>query len=96
MDLKELRRAGLITERKDGRWVHFAMATTPAATPWIEAALMAACDDPQLVADVSRVEELRRLPVEDLCRLGYEAAVEKQRAGAAAQQQGKTGDCQCS
>jgi hypothetical protein len=34
-------------------------------------------NDPQIDADNRRVEELRRLPVEDLCRFGYEAAKAK-------------------
>ncbi len=72
--LKELKRAGLITERKDGRWVYFALSQETEARPWIETALAAIAADPQLAEDDRMVEELRRLPVEALCRLGYEAA----------------------
>jgi DNA-binding transcriptional ArsR family regulator len=72
--VKELRRAGLVTERKDGRWVYFALSTDSEAESWIAAALSTAGDDPQLEADLRVVEELLELPVEDLCRLGYEAA----------------------
>ena len=72
--LKELKRAGLITERKDGRWVYFALSQYTEARPWIETALEAIAADPQLVEDERLVGELRRLPVEELCRLGYEAA----------------------
>jgi DNA-binding transcriptional ArsR family regulator len=75
--LRELRRAGLITERKDGRWVYFALSTDQEAKPWLEAALSTAGDDPQLEMDEAKVQELRGLPVEDLCRLGYEAAQAK-------------------
>jgi DNA-binding transcriptional ArsR family regulator len=75
--LKELRRAGLIQERKDGRWVLFSLSDNPEARPWIETALAAVEDDPQLSADRRLVAELRQLPVEDLCRLGYEAAKAK-------------------
>ena len=75
--LRELRRAGLITERKDGRWVYFALSTDQEAKPWIDAALSTASGDPQFEADELKVEELRCLPVEDLCRLGYEAAKAK-------------------
>ena len=32
-------------------------------------------NDPQLEADRHLVAELRRLPVEDLCRFGYEEAM---------------------
>jgi DNA-binding transcriptional ArsR family regulator len=77
--LKELRRAGLILERKDGKWVHFSLARDAAARAWIGTSLTALVDDPQLAADRDMVVELRRLPVEDLCRLGYEGAAEARR-----------------
>jgi DNA-binding transcriptional ArsR family regulator len=72
--LRELRRAGLITERKDGRWVYFTLAEDPDTGPWIDAALSTAHGDAQLEADRLKVEELRELSVEDLCRFGYEGA----------------------
>jgi len=75
--LRELRRAGMISERKDGRWVYFSLCSDPEVRPWLDAALLTASDDPQLEADEAKVEELRELPVEDLCRLGYEAAKAK-------------------
>ena len=83
LHLKELKRSELITERKDGRWVFLALSEDPEARPWIETALAALAADPQLEADEETVEELRRLPVEDLCRLGYEEA-RAQQAGAPA------------
>jgi DNA-binding transcriptional ArsR family regulator len=73
--LKELKQAGLVTERKDGRWVYFDLADDDRTKTWLEAALPPLGDDPQLVADDRLVAELRRLPVEDLCRFGYEAAM---------------------
>jgi len=72
--LRELRRAGLITERKDGRWVYFGLSERLEVKPWLDAALGAAAGDPQIEADELMVEDLRRLPVEDLCRFGYETA----------------------
>ena len=39
--------------------------------------LSTADGDPQFEADRRTVEDLRKLPVEDLCRLGYEAAKAK-------------------
>ena len=72
--LRELRRAGLVRERKDGRWVYFELSDEPETRPWIDTALAAVADDPQLEDDRAKVAELRRLPVENVCRLGYEAA----------------------
>ena len=82
LHLKELKRCGLISERKEGRWVYIALCGDPEARPWIDNALAAVAGDTQLEDDKRMLQELRRLPVEDLCRLGYEEARAKQ-AGAA-------------
>ena len=74
LHLRELKRCGLVTERKDGRWVYVGLADDPSAREWVRVAIAAAGDDPRLGADARLVDELRRLPVEDLCKLGYEAA----------------------
>jgi DNA-binding transcriptional ArsR family regulator len=75
--LKELKQSGLVSERKDGRWVYFSLLDDEGARSWTEAALAPLANDPQITADDGMVEELRRLPVEDLCRFGYEAAKKK-------------------
>jgi len=77
--LRELRRCGLISERKDGRWVYFSLGDDDDGRPWLEAALATLEGDQQIAEDAEKVIELRRLPVEDLCRLGYEAAKTKLR-----------------
>jgi len=77
--LRELKLAGLVIERRDGRWVFFASSGDSLAASWISTSLAAAAGDPQLASDAALVEELRSLPVEDLCRLGYEQARQKQR-----------------
>ena len=77
--LKELKLAGLIGERKKGRWVYFGLSEEAQARSWIDTSLAALTDDPMLAADERLVEELRRLPVEHLCRFGYQAALEKLR-----------------
>ena len=77
LHLRELKRCGLVTERKEGRWVFIALADEPVASRWIETALAAAGDDPQLERDARLVAELRGLPVAELCRLGLEGAREK-------------------
>ena len=75
--LRELKLAGLVVERKDGRWVYYSLADDLIAAAWIETSLKVLTDDPQLGSDLALVEELRRLPVEDLCRFGYEQAKKK-------------------
>jgi DNA-binding transcriptional ArsR family regulator len=77
--LKELKQAGLIVERKDGRWVFVELAESDVTRSWIETSLAPLTDDPQLAEDARKIEELRGLSVEDLCRFGYETA--KARAG---------------
>ena len=72
--LKELKQAGLVTERKDGRWVYFGLTDNENTRSWIAAALSPLATDQQLQADSHLVQELRTLPVEDLCRFGYETA----------------------
>lgn len=74
LHLRELKRCGLITERKSGRWVYISLTGDPRAIPWIRLAVTSAESDQQLAEDLTKVEELRQLPLEDLCRLGYEAA----------------------
>jgi DNA-binding transcriptional ArsR family regulator len=76
--LRELRQAGVTTERKVGRWVYVGLAGEPGAGPWINSALAAVAGDQQIEADAALVEELRRLPVEDLCRLGLAEARARQ------------------
>lgn len=76
--LRELKIAGLVRERKEGRWVYVGWSDDPQAVRWLEIARQALRGDPQLEEDDRLVAELRQLPVEDLCRLGYQAAKAKQ------------------
>jgi DNA-binding transcriptional ArsR family regulator len=75
--LKELKQAGLTVERKDGRWVYIGLAGSTITKAWIDTSLAPLSGDPQLAEDQRRIVELRELPVEDLCRLGYEKAKAK-------------------
>ncbi len=69
LHLRELKRCGLVTERKEGRWVYVGLSDEPLARAWVATALAAVGSDPQLEEDSRRVTELRELPVEELCRL---------------------------
>lgn len=66
--LAVLRRAGLVEERKDGRWSWFRVA---AAAPFLTRILKAirACgeDDPTVAEDRKRAAEFRQTPVESFC-----------------------------
>ncbi len=72
--LRELRRAGLTAERRAGRWVHVGLAAGADLAPLVSEVLERVADDPQVVADLEMVRELRRVPVADLCRFGFEDA----------------------
>jgi DNA-binding transcriptional ArsR family regulator len=67
--LAELRRAGLVTERKDGRWVSYRLAEDAEATRFLAQAWALLGADPQLASDARLVRSLRRVPVEELCRV---------------------------
>lgn len=72
--LRELRLAGLVVERKEGRWVHVGLADEGAAPEWIACALAHTVGAGRVAEDDRLVAELRQLPVEELCRLGLEGA----------------------
>jgi DNA-binding transcriptional ArsR family regulator len=66
--LAELRRADLIRERRDGRWVYYALS--PSAGDQIPTGVWDELDrDPRIRADAAEVRTLRRFPVEELCRV---------------------------
>ena len=70
--LKELRNAGLTTERKEGKWVYVGLAEDHETARMVETVLAQLAGDPQVTADRRTVAELRTIPVERLCRAGYE------------------------
>jgi len=72
--LRELQRAGLTSERKQGRWVHVRLAEESSVKALRRRALEQLAGDPQVTVDLDLVRQLRRLPVADLCRFGLEGA----------------------
>jgi len=74
--LSLLRAAGLVEERKEGRWVHFRLAEQAAndyALPLLSLLRAWLRKDPVIRADRATVSRIRRMPVEELCGLGAEA-----------------------
>ena len=67
--LAELKRAGLVVEQKDGRWVSYSLAEGPAPRALLGQVWLLVGADPQVEADGRLVRRLRRIPVADLCRV---------------------------
>jgi len=67
--LTDLKRAGLVEDRKDGRWVLHRLAHDDVATAHLEQVWKSVARDPQVRADARLLRELRRVPVEELCRV---------------------------
>lgn len=83
--LGDLRRAGLLVERKEGRWVHYSLTADPAVGALLGYVLAAVSEDPRVQEDDRLVRELRRIPADALCRAGLDLeAVGVQRAGPSA------------
>ncbi|HUP47203.1 MAG TPA: metalloregulator ArsR/SmtB family transcription factor [Thermoanaerobaculia bacterium] len=69
--LSELRGAGLVAERKEGRWVEYRIETPDGALASILAELER---DPAVRADRVLTRALRRVPLEELCRADLDLA----------------------
>jgi DNA-binding transcriptional ArsR family regulator len=70
--LADLKRAGLVEERKDGRWVFHRLAQDEAATSHLEPVWKSIAHDPQVESDTRVLRELRRVSVEELCRVALD------------------------
>ncbi len=68
--LSLLHAAGLVEERKVGRWVHFRLAEAAVneyAQPFLALLRGWLAKDATVKADAARVRQIRRMPVETLC-----------------------------
>jgi ArsR family transcriptional regulator len=70
--LTELRRAGLVAERKDGRWVHCSLADDEAARRHLAGVWETVDGDAQVAADEDLLSRLRTVPAEEVCRVGLD------------------------
>ncbi len=68
--LRELKRAGLLVEEKDGRFVSYRVAPSPDAVRWLRVARAGLAGDPVAAADAELVGRLRRVPVEEFAASG--------------------------
>jgi ArsR family transcriptional regulator, arsenate/arsenite/antimonite-responsive transcriptional repressor len=82
--LSELRKAGLITERKEGRWVEYRLSDSALRERLLDPAWPALEGDREANADAVLVKELRRVPVEELCSVDLDLArIERPRLASA-------------
>ena len=72
--LADLRAAGLVHERKEGKWVHYRLADDPAMSVVIRSALTLLAADHQSDTDRAAVRHVRRLPVETVSGGGFDLA----------------------
>lgn len=72
--LGELKQAGLVQERKDGRFVSYSLAVEASVRPLLDLAWEFIRRDPQVVADARLTRDLRLVPLEALCRVELDVA----------------------
>jgi len=70
--LSDLRRAGLVTERKSGKWVHYHLIDAGPLAELVRRALRLIGEDDRLGRDARVVDDLRRIPLETLCSAGFD------------------------
>jgi DNA-binding transcriptional ArsR family regulator len=70
--LSILRAAGLVEDRRAGRWIHYALSAAPEPHPRAVLSLLggALTRDPRIAADRERLRAVRSIPVEELCDIG--------------------------
>ena len=68
--LAELKRAGLVEDRKEGKWVHVRLAVGNEAREVLASVFSTLAADPQLKADLAVLTRLRRVELVVLTRAG--------------------------
>lgn len=70
--LSTLKTAGLVDDRREGRWVHYALASdahNPYAPDVLRLVRGALADDAKIADDRRRLEEVLRMPLAEVCAL---------------------------
>ena len=79
--LRELRRAGFVAERKDGRWVFMSMVSRELASPFLTGLLEEAAAVPELQQDRARALAVRALAIPVVCsKVQRDAPTEREAA----------------
>ena len=69
--LRELRRAGLLIEKRNGKFVSYRLARSREAARWVQVVRAGLAGDPVAAADTELVARLRRVPVEEFVASGH-------------------------
>jgi ArsR family transcriptional regulator len=72
--LSDLRKAGLVTERKEGRWVEYRLSDSALRQGILDPVWPALEDDRETRADAVLLKELRRVRVDELCSVELDLA----------------------
>jgi ArsR family transcriptional regulator, arsenate/arsenite/antimonite-responsive transcriptional repressor len=72
--LGELKDAGLIAERKEGRWVHYRLDAADVRKDALAALWPALAADPQITQDAGLLAAITKLPVEAICRPEFDVS----------------------
>ncbi len=75
--LRELRRAGLVVEEKNGKFVSYQLAPSRNAARWLGVVRVGLAGDPVASADAGLVDRLRRIPVEEFAASGGRLAARR-------------------
>ena len=70
--LSELRKAGLISDRKEGRWVEYRLSDSALESGVLEPLWPALEHDGEANADSVLLKELRRVPLDELCSVDFD------------------------
>lgn len=67
--LAELRRAGIVLEQKNGKWVEYRLSEEGPHVTLLEALLPSLASDARIQADERILRELRKVPLDELCQV---------------------------
>ena len=70
--LSDLRRAGFVTERKSGKWVHYHLVEAGPLSDLARQALRLVDGDDRLAQDAQVVDALRKFPLDTFCSAGFD------------------------
>ena len=68
--LSELRRAGFLLDRKDGKIVHYRLSERPELKAWLKATYAGIRGDERIAADRAFLEKVKAVDVETFCGAG--------------------------